>query len=58
MEKRDPSTGVFSCGIYETFKNSGGCFRKHLTYYYVIKNYVGHKAAIFNAALILYCIYC
>ena len=35
-----------SCGICETFKKSGGCFWKHITYYYV-----GHKLAIFNAVL-------
>ena len=32
--KRDSNTGV-SCGICETFKNSGGCFWKHGTYYYI-----------------------
>ena len=37
---------MFSCGICETFKNSGGCAWKHVTYYYV-----GHKLAIFNAVL-------
>ena len=34
--------------ICETFKKSGDCFWKHVTYYYVIKNHVGHKLAIFN----------
>ena len=28
---------------FETFKNSGGCFWKHITCYKVIKNYAGHK---------------
>ena len=28
------------------------------TYYYVIKNHVGHKLVIFNTVLLLYCIYC
>ena len=42
---------MFSCGICETFENSGGCFWKHVTYYYVIKNWVVHKLAIFNAVL-------
>ena len=27
------------------------------TYYYVIKNHVGHKLVIFNTVLLLYCIY-
>ena len=48
-------TKVLSCGICETFKNSGGCLWKHVTYY-VIKNYIGHKLAIFNIVLLLYCI--
>ena len=55
--KKTP-TQVFSCGICETFKNSGGCFWKQVTCYYVIKNYAGHKLAIFNVFLLLYCIYC
>ena len=49
---------MFSCGICETFKTSGGCFWKHVNRYYRIKNYVGHKLVIFNAILLLYCIYC
>ena len=57
LRKKETPAQVFSCGICETFKNSGGCFWKHLTYYYVIKNYVGHKLAIFNAFLLRYCIY-
>ena len=32
---------VFFYGICETFKNSGGCFWKHVTFYYRIKNYAG-----------------
>ena len=56
-KKTDSDTG-FSCGIYETFKKSGGCFGKHITYYCVIKNCLGHKLAIFNAVLLLYCSYC
>ena len=48
---------VFFYGICETFKNSGGCFWKHVTYYYIIKNYVQHKLAIFHAVLLLYCTY-
>ena len=56
-KKRDSNTGGI-CGICETFQNSGGCFWKHVIYYYVIKNYVMHKLAIFNAILLLYCIYC
>ena len=40
--KRNSNTGVF-CGICETFKNSHGCFWKHVIYYYIIKNYLGHK---------------
>ena len=55
-EKKSP-TQMFSCGISETFKSSGGCFWKHITFYYIIKSYVGHKLAIFNAILLLYCIY-
>ena len=43
------NTKVFSCEICETFRNSSGCFWKHVTYYYAIKNYIGHKLAIFNA---------
>ena len=39
---------MFSCGICETFKNSGGCFWKHVTYYYILKNCIGHKLAISN----------
>ena len=58
LRKKETPTQVFSCGICETFKNSGGYFWKHLTYYYIIKNYLGHKLAIFNAVLLLYCIYC
>ena len=45
--KKETPTQMFSCGICETFKNSGGCFWKHRTYY-VIKNYGGHKLAIFK----------
>ena len=47
LNNKEPETPiqVFSCGICETFKNSGGCFWAHLTYYYVIKNYVEHKLA-------------
>ena len=41
-------TQVFSCGICETFKDIGVCFWKH---YYGIKNYIGHKLAIFNAVI-------
>ena len=33
---------VFFYGICETFKNSGGCFWKHVTYCYITKNYTGH----------------
>ena len=44
--KKQTPKQVFSCGICETFKNSGGCFWKHVTYYYG-----GHKLAIFNAVL-------
>ena len=46
LRKKETPTQVFSCGICETFKNSGGCAWKHVTYYYV-----GHKLAIFNAVL-------
>ena len=49
-EKRD-STQVLSSGIQEIFKNSCSCFWKHVTYYYIIKNYIGCKLAIFNAIL-------
>ena len=42
---------MFSFGICETFRDSGGCFWNQVTYYYVIKNYVGHKLAIFKAIL-------
>ena len=31
--KKETPTPVFSCGICETLKNSGGCFWKHVTYY-------------------------
>ena len=37
LRKKETPTQVFSCGIHETFKNSGGCFWKHVTYYYIIK---------------------
>ena len=47
---RHSNTGVF-CEICETFKNSGGYFWKHVTYY-VIENYVGHKLVIFKAVLL------
>ena len=47
---RHSNTGVF-CEICETFKNSGGCFWKHVTYY-VIENYVGHKLVTFKAVLL------
>ena len=50
QEKKETPTQVFSCRICETFKNRGGCFWKHKTYY-IIKNYVGNKSAIFNAVL-------
>ena len=56
--KKDTPTQLFSSEICETFKNSGCCFRKHVTYFYVIENYIGHKLAIFNTVLLLYCIYC
>ena len=46
-KKKQTPTHVFSCGICETFKNSGGCFWKHGTYYYV-----GHKLVIFNAVIL------
>ena len=39
--------------ICKTFKGSGGCFWKHVTYYYVIKNYIGHKLAIFNPVIFI-----
>ena len=52
LRKKTP-TQLFSCGICETFKNSGDCFWKHVTCYDVIKNYVGYKLAIFNAFLLL-----
>ena len=52
--KKETPTQVFSCGISETFKHSGGCFWKHVTYY-LIKIYIGHKLAIFKAVLLLYC---
>ena len=51
LRKKRDSTQVFSSGIQEIFKNSGSCFWKHITYYYVIKNYIGRKLAIFNAIL-------
>ena len=34
---------MFSCGIHEAFKYSGGYFWKYVTYYYVTKNYIGYK---------------
>ena len=49
-KKRDSNTGVFLWNLWN-FKNSGGCFWKYVTYYYVIKYYLGHKLAIFNAVL-------
>ena len=58
LMKKETPTQMFSCGTCKTFKNSGSCFWKHPTYYYLIKNYVGHKLAIFNTILLLYCIYC
>ena len=39
--------------ICKTFKGSGGCFWKHVTYYYVIKNYIGHKLAIFSTVIFI-----
>ena len=48
---------LFSCWICETFKNSGGCFWKHVSYYDLITNYIVHKLDIFNAVVLLYCIY-
>ena len=39
---------MFSCGICETFNNSCGCFWKHVTYYYIIKNSVGYKCYPFT----------
>ena len=53
LRKKETPTQVLSCGIGEAFKNSGGCFWKHVTYYYITKNYIGHKSAIFNAILLL-----
>ena len=44
-EKQTPAQ-VFSCGICETFKNSGGCFWKHVTLH-------NKKLVIFNAVLLL-----
>ena len=44
---------MFFCGICETFKNNDGCFWKHVTCYNVIKNYVGHKLAIFIVVLFI-----
>ena len=48
-KKRDSNT----CFPLEFVKLSGagGCFWKQVTYYYVIKNYVGYKLAIFKAIL-------
>ena len=31
---------------------------KNVSYHDLTKNYVKHKLAIFNAAVLLYCIYC
>ena len=53
-KKKETPTRVFSCGIHETFKNSGGCFWKHVYNILWITNYVGHKLAIFNAVLLLF----
>ena len=58
LRKKETPAQVFFCRICETFKNSGSCFWKHVTYYYVIKNYAGHKLTILNTVLLLYCIYC
>ena len=49
LRKKETPTEVYSCGICKTFKGSGGCLWKHVTYYYVIKNYIGYKLAIFNS---------
>ena len=49
-KKRDSNTGVFLWNLWN-FKNSSGCFWKYVTYYYVIKYYLGHKLVIFNAVL-------
>ena len=38
LRKKEKPGQVFSTGIHETFKNSGGCFWKQVAYYYVIKN--------------------
>ena len=53
LRKKESPPRVFSCGICETLKNSGGCFWKHVTYYDILKNYPGHKLAIFNAVILL-----
>ena len=53
LRKKETPAQVFFCGICETFKNSGGCFWKHVTYYYV-KNYAGHKLAILNTVPLLH----
>ena len=51
LRKKETPTEVYSCGICKTFKGSGGCLWKHVTYYYVIKNYIGYKLAIFNTVI-------
>ena len=55
---KEAATQVFTCGICETFKNSVDSYWKHVTCYYIMKNYVGHKLAIFQAVLLFYCISC
>ena len=53
LRKKETPAQLLSCGICETFKNSGGCLWKHVTYYYIMKSYIGHKLAAFNAVLLL-----
>ena len=57
-EKRDSNTDVFLWNSWN-FQERWRLSLKTLNiFYYVIKNYVGHKSAIFNAVPLLYCIYC
>ena len=56
LRKKETPTQVFSHEISETFKTVV-VVSENITCY-VIKNYVGHKLAIFNGVLLLYYMYC
>ena len=57
LRKKETPAWVVFYEICENFKNSGSYFWKNITYYYIVKNYAGHKLAISNTVLLLYRIY-